>query len=208
MLHRITIIKRIVMITGLLLLADAPASAQTQIVMFDGITLDQGEAAALLVPAAFTDNDYTVLGRLEYGLHDRVGVFIQAGGVFNNGATGFAGVGWVATLYRESDSFPLNIGFFNSIVVPLESGGPDALVTVAPVFSHSFEFGRRQQQRITPYIGATANLLVNSPAPGNRTDVNALLGLKVHSIAEQVDITLEGQLGDKSLFAFGFHYRF
>ena len=106
------------------------------------------------------------------------------------------------TFYRETDAFPLNFGFFNSFTFPLKGRGPDAFVTVAPVFSHSWE--RKVGGRATPYGGATATFKIG----GRGTDVNVLLGVKVSEIAKRWDFVAEVQPGEKTLFAVGFVFRF
>lgn len=187
----------------LLFLTAIPAAGQA--VLFDGLVHQDRQAAALLIPAVVTDDDYSVLGRLEYGVADRANLFALIGGRFNGGATALPGVGWAATFYRQTDAFPLNFGFFNSFVFPIEDRGPDALITVAPVFSHSW--GRHKGGRVTAYAGATATFKVNNPGRG-RTDVNGLLGVKVTEIATRWDFVAEVQPGEESLFAVGFVLRF
>lgn len=177
-----------------------------QTVLFDGLVHEDRQAAALLIPAVVTEDDYSLLGRLEYGIADRANFFALVGGRFNGGGTGLAGAGWAATLYRQTDALPLNIGFFNSYVFPLEDGGPDAFITVAPVFSHSWE--RDNGGRITPYAGATVTFKVNKPGRGGGNDVNGLLGVKVTEIAERWDFIVEVQPGEETSFAFGFFFRF
>ncbi len=93
-------------------LSVAPAAAQT--VLFDGLVHPDQQAAALLIPAVVTSDDYSLLGRLEYGIADRANFFALVGGRFNGGGTGLAGAGWAATFYRQTDALPLNFGFFNS----------------------------------------------------------------------------------------------
>jgi len=188
----------------LFFLVAGPAAAQT--VLFDGLVHEDRQAAAVLIPAVVTGDDYSVLARLEYGVADRANLFALLGGRFNGGATALPGVGWAATFYRQTDAFPLNFGLFNSFVFPIEDGGPDALVTVAPVFSHSW--GRGTGGRVTPYAGATATIKVNKPGRGGNTDVNGLLGVKVTEIAKRWDFVAEVQPGEKSLFAVGFVFRF
>lgn len=189
----------------LLLVGGAPPIA-AQTVLFDGVAHPDRKGAALFVPTVVTADDYSVLGRLEYGLADRVNLFGLLGGRFTgNDATLLAGGGWAASILRQSDDFALNFGFFNSFVVPIERGGPDALITVAPVFSHSWD--RKSRGRITPYAGATATFKINNPGRG-ATDVNGLLGVKITEIAERWDFIAEVQPGEKSLFAFGFFFRF
>lgn len=188
----------------LLALATRPGVAQT--VLFDGLVHDEGQAAALLVPAVVTGGDYSILGRVEYGVADRVNLFGLLGGRFNGGATALPGVGWSATFYRETGDFPLNFGFFNSFAFPIEADGPDAFITVAPVFSHSWQ--RSKSGRVTPYGGLTSTLKVNQPGRGGRTDVNGLLGIRVTEIARKWDFVAEVQAGEESLFAVGFTYRF
>lgn len=191
---------RILVILGLTAL---PASAQT--VLFDGLVHQDRETAALLIPAVVTEDDYSLFGRLEYGLAGHVNLFAFVGGRFNGGATAIPGAGWAATFYRQTDAFPLNFGFFNSFAFPIESGGPDALITVAPVFSHSFE--RTTGGRVTPYAGATVTFKINQPGRGG-SDVNGLLGVKVSEIARGWDFLAEVQPGENTLFAVGFSYRF
>ena len=185
-------------------LSVAPATAQT--VLFDGLVLADRQAAALLIPAVVTSDDYSLLGRLEYGIADRANFFALVGGRLNGGGTGLAGAGWAATFYRQTDALPLNFGFFNSYVFPLESGGPDAFVTVAPVFSHSWE--RDGGGRVTPYAGASVTFLVNKPGRGDTNNVNGLLGVKVTEVAERWDFIAEVQPGEETSFAFGFFFRF
>lgn len=186
----------------LFLLAAAPAAAQS--VLFDGLVHEDGQAAALLIPAVVTEDDYSAIVRLEYGVADRANLFALIGGRFNGGSAALPGVGWAATFYRQTDVFPLNFGFFNSFVFPLD-GGPDALITVAPVFSHSWERGAGG--RVTPYAGFTSTFKVNDPGRGG-ADVNGLLGIKVTEIAGRWDFAAEIQPGEESLFAVGFVFRF
>lgn len=190
-------------VVGLLLVFfwAVPAAAQTQVVLFDGLVHDDRQAAALIVPAVVTEDTYSLFGRVEYGLLDHANVFLALGGAFNGGATGLAGGGWAATFYRQSDALPVNIGFFNSYIAPLERGGPDVFVTLAPVFSHSWE---RASGRVTPYAGATATLKIG----GRGTDVNGLIGVKVTEIADSWDFVVEVQPGEKTLFGVGFIFRF
>jgi hypothetical protein len=195
---------RRLMFFPLLLSAAVPVDAQT--VLFDGIVQEDRQAAALLVPAVVTGDDYSAFGRFEYGFADRIHIFGQMGGRFNGGATAMPGVGWSATFYRQTDDFPVNIGFFNSFIFPVRTGGPDAFITVAPVFSHSWE--RSSGAALTPYAGLTSTFNVNRPGRGGRTDVNGLLGVKVSEIAAHWDFVAEVQPGEKSLFALGFAYRF
>ena len=184
------------------LMTTTPAAAQT--VLFDGLVHEDRQTALLLTPVVVTEDDYGLFGRLEYGIKERVNLFAQLGGEFNGDATLLPGIGWSATFYRQTDGLPLNIGFFNSLIFPID-GGPDAKITVAPVFSHSWE--RDTGGRITPYAGATATFLVNNPGRG-RTDVNGLLGLKVTEIIRNWDFTAEVQPGEEMLFALGFTIRF
>ena len=86
--------------------------------------------------------------------------------------------------------------------LPAQGGGPDAFVTVAPVFSHTWE--RKVGGRVTPYGGATATFKIG----GRGTDVNVLLGVKVSEIAKRWDFVAEVQPGEKTLFAVGFVFRF
>ena len=123
---------RIVLFCSLLFLS--PWTAEAQTVLFDGLVHKDKQAAVLLIPAVVTSDDYSALGRLEYGIADRVNIFAFVGGEFNGGPTGLAGIGWAGTVYRETDAFPLNSGFFNSFTFPLTGRGPDAFVTFAPVF--------------------------------------------------------------------------
>jgi hypothetical protein len=148
-----------------------------------------GQAAVLLVLAVVTNDDYSLLGRLEYGVADRANLFGLIGGRFNGDSTALAGAGWAATFYRQTDAFPLNLGFFNSYVFPLEDGGPDAFITVSPVFSHAWE--RDGGRRITPYAGATVTFKVNKPGRGDSNDVNGLLGIKVTEITQRWDFIAE-----------------
>jgi hypothetical protein len=186
----------------LLLLAAAGAPAAAQTVLFDGVTTEQGKASALLVPAIVTGNDYSVAARLNFGVLDRVEFFGQGGGTFNGGATAFAGLGWAATFVQQTKAFPLNFGFFNSYNFPIRTGGPDAFVTVAPVFSHSFE--RSAGGRVTPYAGAAVTFKVGGPGTG----VNGLFGIRVAEIAPRWDFIAEVQPGENTQLAVGFTFRF
>lgn len=186
----------------LILVSALPSTAQT--VLFDGLVQEDRQAAALLVPAVVTGDDYSLFGRLEYGVADRANLFAQLGGRFNGDSTLVPGVGWAATIYRQADPLPINIGFFNSFLFPID-GGPDALITVAPVLSHSWS--RDNGGRITPYVGATTTFKINNPGRG-RTDVNGLLGVKVTEIAPRWDFAAEIQPGEETQFALGFTYRF
>ncbi len=113
----------------------APA-AVAQTVLFDGISLAQNRAAALLVPADVTGDDYSLFARMEYGPTGYFNFFGELAGQFNGGATALPGLGWSATLYAQSDRLPLNIGFFNSFLFPLQAGmAPDAFITLAPALS-------------------------------------------------------------------------
>lgn len=191
----------------LLLFSLIPLSgtAQTQIVLFDGLVHEDEQAAVLLVPAAITSDSYTLGGRLEYGIADRVNLFAFLGGSFDGGATALAGAGWAATFYRQTDVLPVNFGLFNSYVFPLRQGGPDAFITVAPVFSHSWE---SDVGRITPFAGATTTFKINKPGRGDGNDINGLLGIKVTEIADRWDFVAEVQPGEQTLFAAGFIFRF
>ena len=190
------------LVTLTLLTASAPPAAAQTVVLFDGRTYDMGHARVLLVPAVVTGNDYGLLGRLEYGVTDHFNLFAHLGGEFNGGGTALAGAGWMATLHRQSDALPLNIGLFNSWIFPLKTAGPDAFITISPVLSHRFE--RSTGSALVPYGGLAAILKIGSPG----TDVNAVLGLKVERIAAQWDFIAELQAGEKSQFALGFFYRF
>lgn len=196
--------QRLLIFFSLFFLVASSGAAQT--VLFDGLVHDDRQAAALLIPTVVTADDYSVLGRLEYGLADRVNLLGVFGGRFNGDATALAGAGWAATFYRQTDAFPLNFGFFNSYVFPLEDRGPDAFITVAPVFSYSWERGAGG--RITPYGGVTTTFKINRPGRGDSNDVNGLLGIKVTEIANRWDFIAEVQPGEESLFAFGFFFRF
>ena len=63
-----SMLQRTSLISLLLLLVISPASAQT--VLFDGLVHEDRQVAALLVPAVVTGDDYSALGRLEYGVAD------------------------------------------------------------------------------------------------------------------------------------------
>jgi hypothetical protein len=188
-----------------LLVSFAPAVA-AQAVLFDGTSLEQRRAAALLVPADVTGDDYALFARLEYGLTGYFNFFGQLGGRFNGGGTLLPGLGWSATLYEQSDRLPLNIGLFNSFLFPIEDGrGPDAFITIAPVLSH--RFGPADAAHTTVYGGATSTFIAG---PGG-TDVNALFGVKVAGIGRRQsrwDFLAEVQAGESSRFALGFRYRF
>jgi hypothetical protein len=175
--------------------------ASAQAVLFDGLVQPTGRASLLLAPVQVTESDYTAFGRVDFGVAPRFNLFLQGGGEFNGGATALAGAGWSATFVQQSATFPLNFGFFNSFVFPLRSGGPDALITLSPVFSHSFEW---RGGRITPFAGPAATVKVNAPG----TDVNAVLGLKLAPIGPRWDFVAEVQAGERSHFALGFVYRF
>ncbi len=188
-----------------LLFAWAPA-VEAQSVLFDGTSLEQRRAAALLVPADVTGDDYALFARLEYGLTGYFNFFGQLGGRFDGGGTLLPGLGWSATLYEQSERLPLNVGLFNSFLFPIEDGrGPDAFVTIAPVLSH--RFGPTDDVHTTVYGGATSTFIVG---PGG-TDVNALFGVKVAGIGGEQsrwDFLAEVQAGESSRFALGFRYRF
>lgn len=188
-----------------LLFAWAPAVG-AQSVLFDGTSLEQRRAAALLVPADVTGDDYALFARLEYGLTGYFNFFGQLGGRVDGGGTLLPGLGWSATLYEQSERLPLNVGLFNSFLFPIEDGqGPDAFVTIAPVLSH--RFGPADDVHTTVYGGATSTFLVG---PGG-TDVNALFGVKVTGIGGEQsrwDFVAEVQVGESSRFALGFRYRF
>ena len=187
----------------------AVGSLKGQTVLFDGLVHGAGNSAAMLVPAAITGDNYTTLARYEYGMADRVNLFGILGGNFGGGSRGLAGAGWSATVLRATDDFPVNFGFFNSFVFPIEDGGPDVLVTLSPVFSHSWK--RKSGGAITGYTGATATLKEGGFSPrsrGARTDVNLLLGVKVEEVVDRWDFFLELQPGEESQFAIGFQYRF
>jgi hypothetical protein len=189
----------------LLLLPAASGAAQT--VLFDGVVHDDRQAVALLIPTAVTKDDYAFGGRLEYGWADLFNLFGLVGGMFNGGSKALAGAGWAATFYRQSDEFPLNLGFFNSYVFPLPSDrGPTAFLTVAPVFSHSWT--HKGGSRVTPYVGATATFAVGGAPRGIPTDVNGLLGVKWTEIASYWDFIAEVQPGERTQFSFGLFYRF
>ena len=188
-----------------LLLPTASAAAQT--VLFDGIVHEDRQRALLLIPTAVTKDDYAFAGRLEYGWADRANLFGLVGGIFNGGSKALVGGGWAATLFRQSDEFPLNIGFFNSYVFPLPADrGPDAFISVAPVFSHSWT--HKGGSRVTPYAGATATFAVGGAPRGIPTDVNGLLGVKWTEITERWDFIAEVQPGERTQFSFGLFYRF
>lgn len=191
-------LRRVLLLALFLSLAEA---ASAQAVLFDGLVQPTGRVAVLLAPVRVTADDYTAFGRVDFGLAPRFNLFLQGGGEFNGGATALAGAGWSATFVRQSGTFPLNFGLFNSFVFPLRSGGPDALITLAPVLSHSFAW---RGGYVTPFAGPAATLKVNAPG----TDVNAVLGLKLTPIAPRWDFIAEVQAGERSHFAAGFIYRF
>jgi hypothetical protein len=188
---------------GILLLAPA---AEAQAVLFDGLSLEQNRAAALLVPADITGDDYSLFARMEYGLTGYFNFFGQLGGRFNGGATALPGLGWSATLYEQSGRLPLNVGFFNSFLFPLEGGrAPDAFITVAPILSH--RIGPADGAHTTIYGGVTSTFLVG---PGG-TDSNGLFGVKIADLGgphSRWDFLAEVQAGEASRFALGFRYRF
>jgi len=189
-------------ILSLLVLAVGVPSLCAQTVLFDGLTNGARQTTALIVPAVITSDDYSLLTRFDYGVGERVNLFGLGGGRFNGDATGLLGMGWAANFYHQTEAFPVNFGFFNSVVFPLRRRGPDAFVTVAPVFSHTWE--RKTQGSITPYFGASATFKID----GRGTDVNAVLGVKFREIAEHWDFVGEVGIGEKSQFAVGFVYRF
>lgn len=187
---------------SLVVLVASVHSLSAQTVLFDGLTNGDRQATALLVPAVVTSDDYSLLGRFSYGVGDRVNLFGLGGGRFNGDAVGLLGVGWAANFYQQTEALPVNFGFFNSFVFPLQRRGPDAFVTVTPVFSHTWE--RETEGSVTPYFGASATFKID----GRGTDVNAVLGVKFREIAEQWDFVGEVGIGEKSQFAVGFVYRF
>jgi hypothetical protein len=182
--------------------AAAPAGAQAHTVLFDGLPLEQGKASALLIPAVISGNDYSAGGRLQYSVADRFQIHGELSGTFNGGATASAGFGWAANIVQQSSAFPLNFGLFNSYLFPIRSGGPDVLVNVSPVFSHSFD--RARGGRVTPYAGAS--IVFNPGNPG--TSVNGLFGVRVAEIADRWDFVAEVQPGESTQLALGFVFRF
>ena len=140
----------------LLVLVFSANVLQAQTVLFNGIVNESGKSSAMLVPVVITGNDYSVLGRYEYGVSNRVNLFGLLGGAFGGGARALVGGGWTATVLRQTGNFPANFGFFNSFVAPIEAGGPDVLITLAPLFSRKWE--RKSGNSLTGYIGATATL--------------------------------------------------
>lgn len=184
----------------LLLVVCTPVYAQT--VLFDGITNGQKRGSVLLVPAVVTGNTYSTFAKFDYGITDRVDLFLLGGGTFNGGGHGFGGAGWSGNFYQQTSSFPVNFGFFNSFVFPIQTGGPNAIVTVAPIFSHSIE--RSSGGRITPYGGVGATMLIGGPG----TTVNGILGVKLTQIASRWDFIAELQPGESNQFALGFVFRF
>lgn len=180
-----------------------PAGAQAHTVLFDGLTLEQGKASALLIPAVVSGNDYSTGARLNYGVADRFQIHGELSGTFNGGATASAGFGWAANIVQQSQAFPLNFGFFNSYLFPIRSGGPDVLINVAPVLSHSFD--RAAGGRVVPYAGASVVFNVGTPG---RASVNGLLGLRVTEIADRWDFVAEVQPGESTQLALGFVFRF
>lgn len=185
------------------LVAAAPAGAQAHTVLFDGLTLEQGKASALLIPAVVSGNDYSAGARLNYGVADRFQIHGELSGTFNGGATASAGFGWAANIVQQNSAFPLNFGFFNSYLFPIESGGPDVLINVAPVFSHRFD--RARGGAVTPYAGASVVFNVGTPG---RTSVNGLFGIRVAEIADRWDFVAEVQPGENTQLAIGFAFRF
>jgi hypothetical protein len=97
----------------------------------------------------------------------------------------------------------LNFGFFNAYLFPIRSGGPDVLVNVSPVFSHSFD--RARGGRVTPYGGASVVFNIGTPAG---TSVNGLFGVRVAEIADRWDFVAEVQPGENTQLAVGFAFRF
>lgn len=184
----------------LLLCVALPVSAQT--VLFDGITNGQNRGSVLLVPAVVTGNDYSTFAKFDYGVTDRFNLFMLGGGRFNGGGHGFGGAGWSGNFYQQTSAFPLNFGFFNSFVFPIETGGPNTIVTLAPIFSHSIE--RSSGGRITPYGGVGATMFIG----GRGTNVNGILGVKLTQIASRWDFIAELQPGERNQFAAGFVFRF
>lgn len=180
-----------------------PAGAQAHTVLFDGLTLEQGKASALLIPAVVSGNDYSAGARLNYGVADRFQIHGELSGTFNGGATASAGFGWAANIVQQNSSFPLNFGFYNAYLFPIRTGGPDVLINVAPVFSHSFD--RAAGGRVTPYGGASVVFNVGTPG---RASVNGLLGLRVTEIADRWDFVAEVQPGESTQLALGFVFRF
>ena len=179
-----------------------PAGAQAHTVLFDGVPREQGKASALLIPAVVSGNDYSAGARLNYSVADRFQIHGELSGTFNGGATASAGFGWAANIVQQSSAFPLNFGFFNSYLFPIRSGGPDVLVNVSPVFSHSFD--RARGGRVTPYGGASVVFNVGNPG----TSVNGLFGIRVAEIADRWDFVAEVQPGESTQLAIGFAFRF
>ena len=177
----------------------APASAQA--VLFDGLTNGEGDVTALLAPAVITGDDYGLFARFDWGLRDRINLFGLGGARFNGGSHGLGGAGFSANLVQQG-SFPLNVGFFNSYIFQTGAGGPDAFITLAPVFSRSFD--RSTGGRVTPYGGFAATILAG---PGG-TDVNGVLGVKVTDIGSKWDFIAELQPGERNQFALGFVFKF
>lgn len=180
-----------------------PAGAQAHTVLFDGLPLEQGKASALLIPAVVSSGDYSAGARLNYSMADRFQIHGELSGTFNGGATASAGFGWAANIVQQSSAFPLNFGLFNSYLFPIQRGGPDVLINLSPVFSHSFD--RARGGRVTPYGGASVVFNVGTPG---RASVNGLFGVRVAEIADRWDFVAELQPGENTQLAVGFVFRF
>jgi hypothetical protein len=96
---------------------------------------------------------------------------------------------------QHSCAFPLSFGL-------IQSGGPDVLLNLSPVFSHNID--RARSGRVTPYAGAS--IVFNPGNPG--TSVNGLFGIRVAEIAQRWDFVAEVQPGENTQLALGFVFRF
>ncbi len=184
----------------LFLLSCAPPLA-AQTVLFDGLTAGERNTEALLVPGVVTGDSYGLFAKLDYGILERVNLFGTVGGTLNGGAHANGGLGWSANFFQQSDAMPVNFGFFNSYTFQSGSGA-DALVTLAPIFSHSFD--RDLGGRVTPYAGLSATLLVNAPGK----IINGVVGVKITDISDRWDLITELQPGERTQFAAGLIFRF
>lgn len=178
------------------------AGAQAHTVLFDGVTLEARKASALLIPAVVSSDDYSIGARLQYGVADRFQIHGEINDTFDGGATATAGFGWAGQLVQQNSAFPLNLAVFNSYLFPIRTGGPDVLVNLSPVLSHSFN--RARGGPVTPYAGAS----IVFSSRGGGANVNGLFGIRVAELADRWDFIAEVQPGENTQLAVGFVFRF